>query len=516
MTSHRLLVTWLLGFLVEGACGGTMSTGTVAQRASDKPDPNGTCPSGQSVCGTGVFAVCTDIQSDPNHCGSCAMACSPGIVCQTGACQQAVCGSSTMPFSSQGSISTGPSCSELGPPDSVAPIWPIYNPYYSWLNQSQALADVNGDGLLDFIFWYGFPYSNSCGSSEFQVSLGQAGGGLGPRTAYHAIDVISRVFVSDANGDGLADLYVASFTPTSSLTSTGSTINHCHVQLWLGQKDGQLQLDDAAGTKSVDSSGCGQEMAMGDVSGDGWPDLVMGAPGGDTSLPSSEMSVYLSDATGALHWSQTFDGWGPTVIADMNGDGSPDLMMLNDGMDLLYNGGNGTFGSLVDCGISFWGGALLTADFNRDGWTDLAFAGAFAPADSGVQVNVMLGSGGCGFSPITSYDMPGASEWFLRAADMTGDGILDIVSVSAVFSPATPGPTGLPTSNPTIADNLLAVLLGNGDGTFHLATPAISLGPDQVFDVTVGAVGGDQRPDIVIQTVNGQSTQVNSWENTCQ
>ena len=118
----------------------------------------------------------------------------------------------------------------------------------------------------------------------------------------------------------------------------------------------------------------------------------------------------------------------------------------------------------------------------------------------------MLGFGGCGFTPIDYYEVPGSSTGSLRAADMNGDGTLDIVSISAVLA-----------SDPSAAvqDNLLTVLLGHPDGTFQLQDGAISLGP-LISDVAVGDVTGDGRPDLVVASGDEQTGQIGTWENTCQ
>ena len=488
----------LIGLVALGlGCGGTMTTGTAKKPVNNKPAADGTCPSGQSLCGIGKFAICADLQNDPGYCGTCDRACSPGIDCQAGICQQTVCTGTALPLSGQPTMST--STTDAAPYDM---------PFF---NANQILADVNGDGRLDRIEWFtfmGICEGCSVDLSEFRVSLGQSDGSFAPPDTYHASDVIRRVFATDVNSDGLADLYVVSWT------YTGSTNDRNHVELWLGQKDGHLRRSDAAGISVDTASAFGSEIAIGDLSGDGWPDLVAEASTSDPDAPP-KINVYLSDSTGALHLSQTFVAWSShTFIRDWNRDGSPDLVLLSGSMEILYNRGDGTFEQPVDCALSVGGGSvldqdLLVEDFNRDGWTDLAAEeNTFAP-----RVGVMLGLGGCGFAPISYYDAPGTSTGFLRAADMNGDGILDIVSVSAVGGPDPSDSSG---GAWVITDYLLAVLLGKPDGTFQLQDTAISLGPNPITDVTIGEVTGDQRPDIVVSSVDGQTGQTSTWENTCQ
>jgi hypothetical protein len=96
---------------------------------------------------------------------------------------------------------------------------------------------------------------------------------------------------------------------------------------------------------------------------------------------------------------------------------------------------------------------------------------------------------------------------------MNGDGILDIVSVAPVSSPDPKDPRPLAT---VTTDNLLSVLIGNSDGTFQLQDAAISLGPNWISDVAIGEVTGDQRPDILVSSSDGQTGHTSIWENTCQ
>ena len=85
---HSFTTELWIGLMVLAlGCGGTIDTGTAKRLVNNKPAADGTCPSGQTLCGVGVFAICVDLQNDPNHCGTCDRACSSGIACQTGICQ---------------------------------------------------------------------------------------------------------------------------------------------------------------------------------------------------------------------------------------------------------------------------------------------------------------------------------------------------------------------------------------------------------------------------------------------
>jgi hypothetical protein len=504
MRSQRHLGTALLAGLVALGlgCDGTMNTGTAKKPANNKPATDGTCPAGHSLCGTGIFAVCVDLQADPDHCGTCDRACSPGIACQAGVCQQTLCTSTAVPLSGQA----------IKGSDS-----PQYFTTDSTELSDQVLADINGDGRPDLIeasFKYGPYRQGGCTDcavdpGEFRVSLGQPGGTFAPPDTYHAEAAIYRFFVIDVNGDGMSDLYIFSSNDPRGRTAT------YHVELWLGGKDGHLRRSDAPG--GTVPGMLGTQAEIGDLSGDGWPDLVIEAADEDVEA-QPKIIIYLSDSTGALHPSQTFVAWdGHTFIRDMNGDGSPDLVLLWTTMEILYNRGDGTFAPPINCGFAVgngsWGGnGAIMEDFNQDGWTDLAIAEGLL--ESGNQVAVMLGLGQCGFTPVTSYVVPGTSLLYLRAADMNGDGILDLVSTSIVDRYDPIEPAG---SSYVVMDNVVGVLLGRPDGTFQLSDDVISLGTAHVSAVSIAEVTGDGRPDIVVvRSSDSGPPQSSTWENTCQ
>src|SRR5512133_585174 len=150
----------MLGVLAASlatACGGPLRTGTTGADASAGAP---LCPSDFSLCGAGPAALCIDLRSDPEHCGSCQKACLPGVACAAGVCQRVVC-------QDQPVLSGTPITSS-----------PILDSTFG----GAALADVNGDGTLDLVFLthpmaeevLSVPDGRRSGPGSFSVSLGQA------------------------------------------------------------------------------------------------------------------------------------------------------------------------------------------------------------------------------------------------------------------------------------------------------------------------------------------------------
>jgi hypothetical protein len=111
------------------------------------------------------------------------------------------------------------------------------------------------------------------------------------------------------------------------------------------------------------------------------------------------------------------------VAADFNGDGRPDLAVLDawgGKVILMMNQGDGTFA--LGPSLRITGGlqstSLVVGDFNNDGIPDLAAAG-----DNGV--GILLGNGDGTFQPPLNY---GAirGPWGLAAGDFNGDGFTDL------------------------------------------------------------------------------------------
>ena len=226
-------------------------------------------------------------------------------------------------------------------------------------------------------------------------------------------------------------------------------------------------------------------VAMADLNGDGIPDLVV------PNNYSNNVSVFLGNGDGTFQPAVNYDaGTGAifVAIADLNHDGIPDLAVADLGgtsggnpgtVSILLGKGDGTFGAAQSFAAGLTPRTVVVGDFNGDGVPDLAVA-AEGTASTGYPdgaISVLLGNGDGTFGAAASYPAP-VRPAFVVTADFNGDGHLDL----AVANYAIPG--------------TVSVLLGKGDGTFAAAVQ-YSTG-SLAYGLAVGDLNGDGKPDLAV------------------
>ncbi len=217
-----------------------------------------------------------------------------------------------------------------------------------------------------------------------------------------------------------------------------------------------------------------RSVALADVNGDGIPDLVVANEGSNT------VSVLLGNGNGTFQAQQTFaTGNDPAALAidDVNGDGKPDIVVVNansDTVSVLLGNGNGTFQAQLTFAVGTFDSdptSVVLGDVNGDGKPDIVVAN-----HDYNTVNLLLGNGNGTFQPqLTLATGYGASS--VALGDLSSDGKPDIVLTNE-------------------GNDTVSVLMGNGDGTFQ--PPQTFAAGTSPVAAALADVNGNGIPDLVV------------------
>jgi len=187
----------------------------------------------------------------------------------------------------------------------------------------------------------------------------------------------------------------------------------------------------------------------------------------------------------------------PLLIVDLNHDGNPDLVLQqcsfldptepSCALAVMLADGHGSFAQPVAYPLPIINeiGAVVAADLNGDGYLDLVIDSfLYVPGEGEpLGIAVLLNNGDGTFQPLKVV-VPGVSAFGLAVADLNQDGKPDLAFSYTTGSSTSPSAS-------------VSVALGNGDGTF--GTP-VSYPVNGAGSIAIGDVNGDGNEDIVVET----------------
>nr|WP_275975754.1 VCBS repeat-containing protein [Geothrix terrae] len=358
----------------------------------------------------------------------------------------------------------------------------VIPPFWVW--GQVVVTDLNGDGRADVAvpatLIDGGTHRNSV-----QVFLRDAAGGFAAPSTYSLEFDPWNLCVGDVNGDGRPDLLVsiqASVPPQANV---------------IGDSGGLLILRQDPGTPGrflpaawVWTGGAAGPAAVVELTGDGLADVAVAdgvfvnsrllllaqAPGSPGALlPPMPMPV------GSGH------GFRDLAVADVNGDGRPDLVLAGyDCVAILHQQAGGGFAAPVFLSAGLKVDGLATADLDGDGRVDLVAANAGNAPDGGkggANVTVFLQTQPGAFAATALPVADGARQ--VAIGDLNGDGLPDVAVISLVYQSL---------STPSKVTILLQTAAHRG--AFTVAT--VMDGTQNANFLALGDLDGDGRTDLIL------------------
>jgi len=284
---------------------------------------------------------------------------------------------------------------------------------------SVAIGDLDGDGKPELAV----ANYNSATVSVFRNTSSSGTVTFNTKVDFTTGSGPFSVAIGDLDGDGKADLAVANFgaTTVSVLRNTSSS----------GTVSFGTKVDFTAETNPV-------SMAIGDLDGDGKPDLAV------ANFGSARVSVFRNTSSSGSITTSSFatkvnftTGTSPrsVVIGDLDGDGKADLAVANAGsasVSVFHNTSSsgsiasGSFADKVDFTTTPNATSVAIGDLDGDGKPDLVATIDGSPSVSVFRNTSSSGSIASGSFAIKVDFTTGTNPLSLAIGDLDGDGRPDL------------------------------------------------------------------------------------------
>jgi hypothetical protein len=365
-------------------------------------------------------------------------------------------------------------------------------------NSVSGAGDINGDGYSDVII--GAPYSSSSAGKAY-IYFGGVNMDNTSDISFSGESVnnyfgTSVASAGDMNGDGFSDVMVGA---NGNNSYTGKA--YLYMEGMTGTYFANLTMNGEAANNSF-----GSVASAGDVNGDGYSDVIVGATyfnpgfakayifyGG--SIMNNIADVILTGDSGVSSF-----GYSVASAGDLNGDGYSDVIVGNPGYS--YTGrayiffGGSSMNNTVDVVMTGettndqFGHSVNTAgDVNGDGYSDVIIG---ANGNGGNRGKVYIYFGGASMNNVVDLSMSGETIGSLfgysvsTAGDVNGDGYSDVIVGAYNYN-----------------NNTGRAYIYDGGATMDTYTDVIMTGENTSsnFGISVssaGDVNGDGYSDVII------------------
>jgi len=400
---------------------------------------------------------------------------------------------------------------------STAPVWfgfPPNEPGKKFGFSVGTAGDVNGDGYSDFIVGAYLVNDGQFSAGAAFVYVGSASGltAIAGWTAESdksgANFGVSVASAGDVNGDGYSDVIVGAAHYGNGPGEGG------RAYVYLGSASGlaTTAVWTADGDQGNDKFGFSVGTA-GDVNGDGYSDVIVGAPMYDHGqIEEGRAYVYLGSASGylGLAWiaesdqASAYFGWSVATAGDVNGDGYSDVIVgayrydylqSGDGRLYVYLGSasglatNATWTAYGDQAGAGLGVSVAPAgDVNGDGYSDVIVG-----TGSAGRANTYFGSasGLAASAAWTTVNGQGSnSASVATAGDVNGDGYADVIVGVGAYA------------NLQVNEGRAVVYLGSAAGLATTAAWTVESNQAEAYfglsAASAGDVNGDGYSDVIV------------------
>jgi hypothetical protein len=352
------------------------------------------------------------------------------------------------------------------------------------------------------------------GAGAWCQGPGDAAGGQTLRLAGNHKSDASNPYSSDLNGDGVSELLFANWWNGNTTVFNGGWI-------YWGQGTPTNPSWSAGQRTDLPTSGA-DGVAVADLNGDGWPEVIFANYYQSGSTFNVNSYIYWGQAGGpyGVQYSPSArtglptSGAGGVAVADLNGDGRPEVIFANQRSDsfnvdsyIYWGQAGGPYGvqyspsARTDLPTS-GADSVAVADLNGDGRPEVIFANWYNGSTYNVNSYIYWGQAGgpygVQYSPSARTGLPTSGADGVAVADLNGDGRPEVIFANHRSSDSTFN----------VNSYIYWGQAGGPYGVQYSPSARTNLPGIGATKVSVVDVNNDSQRDVVVQNYHGGFTRV--------